>query len=162
MLCIVKKVDRAMNRALEYLVMTMLAVMVLVVTAQLVFRWMHASIRWSEELSQYTMVWCAFLSGALCVRKGSMVGLDLIQMLLPAKVGRAVKVLVLVIQALLLAALTVVGAKLAVMYWGNTTPMLKWSMGLVYAAIPAGFSLMTLDSVFVLCENCVKGWGNKE
>ena len=33
MLCIVKKVDRAMNRALEYLVMTMLAVMVLVVTA---------------------------------------------------------------------------------------------------------------------------------
>ena len=105
MLCIVKKVDRAMNRALEYLVMTMLAVMVLVVTAQLVFRWMHASIRWSEELSQYTMVWCAFLSGALCVRKGSMVGLDLIQMLLPAKAGRAVKVLVLVIQALLLAAL---------------------------------------------------------
>ena len=91
-----------------------------------------------------------------------MVGLDLIQMLLPAKVGRAVKVLVLVIQALLLAALTVVGAKLAVMYWGNTTPMLKWSMGLVYAAIPAGFGLMTLDSVFVLCENCVKGWGNKE
>ena len=143
MLCIVKKVDRAMNRALEYLVMTMLAVMVLVVTAQLVFRWMHASIRWSEELSQYTMVWCAFLSGALCVRKGSMVGLDLIQMLLPAT-------------------LTVVGAKLAVMYWGNTTPMLKWSMGLVYAAIPAGFGLMTLDSVFVLCENCVKGWGNKE
>ena len=64
--------------------------------------------------------------------------------------------------ALLLAALTVVGAKLAVMYWGNTTPMLKWSMGLVYAAIPAGFGLMTLDSVFVLCENCVKGWGNKE
>ena len=127
MLCIVKKVDRAMNRALEYLVMTMLAVMVLVVTAQLVFRWMHASIRWSEELSQYTMVWCAFLSGALCVRKGSMVGLDLIQMLLPAKAGRAVKVLVL-----------------------------------VYAAIPAGFGLMTLDSVFVLCENCVKGWGNKE
>ena len=89
-------------------------------------------------------------------------GLDLIQMLLPAKAGRAVKVLVLVIQALLLAALTVVGAKLAVMYWGNTTPMLKWSMGLVYAAIPAGFGLMTLDSVFVLCENCVKGWGNKE
>jgi len=40
--------------------------------------------------------------------------------------------------------------------------MLKWSMGLVYAAIPAGFGLMTLDSVFVLCENCVKGWGNKE
>lgn len=94
--------------------------------------------------------------------QGLLVGLDLIQMLLPAKAGRAVKVLVLVIQALLLAALTVVGAKLAVMYWGNTTPMLKWSMGLVYAAIPAGFGLMTLDSVFVLCENCVKGWGNKE
>lgn len=162
MISAIKKADRAINRALEYLVMAMLAVMVVVVTAQLVFRWMHASIRWSEEFSQYTMVWCAFLSGALCVRKGSMVGLDVIQMLLPARAGRAVKVLVLVIQALLLAALTVVGAKLAVMYWGNTTPMLKWSMGLVYAAIPAGFGLMALDSVFVLCENCLKGWVNGE
>ncbi len=162
MLRVVKKLDRALNRALEYLVMALLAGMVLVVTAQLVFRWLHASIRWSEELSQYAMVWCAFLSGALCVRKGAMVGLDLIQLALPARAGRVVKGLVLVIQVLLLAALTVVGAKLAVMYWGNTTPMLKWSMGLVYAAIPAGFGLMTLDSVFVLCEGCVKGWVNRE
>ena len=158
MISAIKKVDRWINRILEWVVIVMLILMVVVVTAQLVCRWMHSSLFWSEEFSQYTMVWCAFISGALCVRKGSMVGLELIYMVLPQKAGKVISILILLIQIVLLSMLAVVGYKLSVAVWGTTTPMLKWSMGLMYSAIPFGFTLMTLDSIFCLLEKCLKGW----
>lgn len=158
MISAMKKIDRWLNLMLEWIVIAMLVLMVIVVSAQLVFRWAHASLPWSEELSQYTMVWCAFISGALCVRKGSMVGLDIINMILPKNVSKVISVLALLIQIVMLTLLATFGYRLSASLWNNTTPMLKWSMGLMYAAIPFGFTLMTLDSVFYLCEKLLKGW----
>ena len=158
MIAALKKIDRWFNRILEWVVMAMLILMVVVVSAQLVCRWLHASLFWSEELSQYTMVWCAFISGALCVRKGSMVGLELIYMALPQKMSKGIAIVILLIQIVLLAMLSVVGYQLCVAMWGSLTPMLKWSMGLMYGAVPFGFTLMTVDSIFSLLEKCLKGW----
>ena len=81
----VKRIDRAINGLLGIAVIAMLAVMSAVVFAQVVFRLVHASIPWSEELSKYLLIWCTFLGSALGVRKGSLVGLELLFMILPKK-----------------------------------------------------------------------------
>ena len=60
--------DLTINRVLQFLSICLLAVMTVVVFAQVVFRIFHASIIWSEELSIYAMVWCVFLGAALCCR----------------------------------------------------------------------------------------------
>ena len=73
----VKRIDRAINGLLGIAVIATLAVMSAGVFAQVVFRLVHASIPWSEELSKYLLIWCTFLGSALGVRKGSLVGLEL-------------------------------------------------------------------------------------
>lgn len=158
----IKAVDRGINKVLEILVIIMMIVMVVVVTAQLVSGWAHASLFWSEELSQYVMVWCAFFSGALCVRKGSMVGLEVAQMVLPKKAGKVLSIFVLLLQAFLLGWLAVVCFRMSASAWNNQTPILKISMGLVYSGIPIGFALMALNSLFCVVEKLREGKESEE
>lgn len=161
MVSVIKKIDYLANKAMEIFCVLLLVVMVVVVSAQVFLRWVHLSLYWSEEFSQYAMVWCAFVSGALCVRKGEMVGLEVASMALPPKAARILSVIVLFLQVVVLLALAIYGFQMSVTVWGNKTPILKWSMGLMYSAIPVGFVLMAFDSVMVLCQRCVKGWGEE-
>lgn len=74
----VKQIDKIINTLISYAAVAMLSVMSVVVFAQVVFRMVHASIPWSEEVSKYLLVWCTFLGAALCVRRKSLVGLELL------------------------------------------------------------------------------------
>ena len=67
----VHTIDHVVNTILRWGVMIMLSVMSVVVFAQVVFRIVHLSIPWSEELSKYLLIWSTFMGAALCVRKGS-------------------------------------------------------------------------------------------
>ena len=90
---VVEGIDKVINGFLTYAVVLMLAIMSVVVFAQVVFRLVHASIPWSEELSKYMLIWTTFLGSALCVRKGSLVGLEILSMLLPKGIGKVVSML---------------------------------------------------------------------
>ena len=75
----VHTIDHVVNTILRWIVMIMLSVMSVIVFAQVVFRIVHLSIPWSEELSKYLLIWSTFMGAALCVRKGSLVGLEFLQ-----------------------------------------------------------------------------------
>jgi len=144
--------DLTVNRALQFLSICLLAVMTVVVFAQVVFRIFHASITWSEELSIYTMVWCVFLGAALCCRKGTMIGLEIFRSILPKKLQKAVILLASLCTVAFLLFLTYVGVQIASQMWNQSTPILKWHMGGIYAAIPVGCFLMALNTIFSTYE----------
>lgn len=73
---LVYEVDKIINKILQAAVVIMLSVMSIVVFAQVVFRIVHMSIPWSEELSKYLLIWSTFLGSALCIRRNSLVGLE--------------------------------------------------------------------------------------
>lgn len=50
------KFDNLINSILRIIVMIMLSVMSIVVFAQVIFRIVHLSIPWSEELSKYLLI----------------------------------------------------------------------------------------------------------
>lgn len=52
----IKGIDKAVNGFLTWVVVLMLAVMSVVVFGQVVFRLVHATIPWSEELSKYMLI----------------------------------------------------------------------------------------------------------
>ena len=131
------------------LAVAMLAVMSVVVFAQVVFRLVHASIPWSEEVSKYLLVWCTFLGAALCVRRKSLVGLELLSMLIPKKLNRHLQLFVYLLSVIILGVITVVGIRTLPMIWRQSTPVLKISMGLVYAAILVGSALMLVNTLIV-------------
>ncbi|MDO4265531.1 MAG: TRAP transporter small permease [Eubacteriales bacterium] len=152
----VKTADRVVNGLLEFVVITMLAVMSAVVFAQVVFRLIHASIPWSEELSKYLLIWSTFLGAALGVRKGSLIGLEFFAGLLPKKGQRVLTVLVDLSVIALLALLIGVGYWASGRVWYQTTPVMKLPMGLMYAAVPTG-ALFMLFNTLISMYNLWKG-----
>ncbi|MCI8949452.1 MAG: TRAP transporter small permease [Lachnospiraceae bacterium] len=145
----VKALDKLLNTLISCTAVAMLAVMSVVVFAQVVFRLVHASIPWSEEVSKYLLVWCTFLGAALCVRRKSLVGLELLSMLIPKKLNRHLQLFVYLLSVIILGVITVVGIRTLPMIWRQSTPVLKISMGLVYAAIPVGSILMLVNTLIV-------------
>ena len=63
----VHTIDHVVNTILRWIVMIMLSVMSVIVFAQVVFRIVHLSIPWSEELSKYLLIWSTFMGAALCI-----------------------------------------------------------------------------------------------
>ena len=57
----VHTIDHVVNTILRWIVMIMLSVMSVIVFAQVVFRIVHLSIPWSEELSKYLLIWSTFM-----------------------------------------------------------------------------------------------------
>lgn len=152
MIPMIRKTDHLINTVLQYLTIAMLSVMSIVVFAQVVFRLVHASIPWSEELSKYLLIWCTFLGAALCVRKGALIGLELIFAVVSGAGKRILTILIHVMTIAFLLLLIVVGYRTAAMVWFQTTPVLKMSMGLMYASVPTGAVFMLLNTVFVMIE----------
>ena len=143
----VHTIDHVVNTILRWIVMIMLSVMSVIVFAQVVFRIVHLSIPWSEELSKYLLIWSTFMGAALCVRKGSLVCLEFLQSALPERGQKALKIVLSIIICAMLVFLIGVGFWAVRRVCFQITPVLKQSMGLMYAAIPVGSVFMLINQI---------------
>lgn len=141
------KFDKFINSILRIIVMIMLSVMSIIVFSQVIFRIIHLSIPWSEELSKYLLIWCTFLGSAMCIRKGSLVGLEFLKNALPKDLQKLLQTILNLIVCLLLVFLIVVGFWAVKRVCFQITPVLKQSMGLMYAAIPVGSVFMLINQI---------------
>ena len=139
----VHTIDHVVNTILRWIVMIMLSVMSVIVFAQVVFRIVHLSIPWSEELSKYLLIWSTFMGAALCVRKGSLVGLEFLQ----ERGQKALKIVLSIVICAMLVFLIGVGFWAVRRVCFQITPVLKQSMGLMYAAIPVGSVFMLINQI---------------
>lgn len=147
MMKMIHSFDHAVNTILRWVVIIMLSVMSVVVFAQVVFRIVHLSIPWSEELSKYLLIWSTFLGAAMCVRKSSLVGLEFLLSALPEHARKILKVILNLIICAILIFLIGVGFWAVRRVCFQITPVLKQSMGLMYAAIPVGSVFMLINQV---------------
>ena len=145
---IIHDIDKVINKILRFIVIIMLSVMSVVVFAQVLFRIVHLSIPWSEELSKYLLIWSTFLGAAICIRKGSLVGLELKNSMSEEKQKILQTILNLIVCAMLLFLINV-GFWAVRRVWFQITPVLKLSMGLMYAAIPIGSVFMLINQILV-------------
>jgi TRAP-type C4-dicarboxylate transport system permease small subunit len=127
----------------------MLSVMSVVVFAQVLFRIVHLSIPWSEELSKYLLIWSTFLGAAICIRKGSLVGLEFLKNSMSEEKQKILQTILNLIVCAMLLFLINVGFWAVRRVWFQITPVLKLSMGLMYAAIPIGSVFMLINQILV-------------
>ena len=146
---LVYEVDEIINKILQAAVVIMLSVMSIVVFAQVVFRIVHMSIPWSEELSKYLLIWSTFLGSALCIRRNSLVGLEFFLNSMSKKNQKILQTLLNLIVCVILLFLIRVGFWAVRQVWFQITPVLKQSMGLMYAAIPVGSVFMLINQIIV-------------
>lgn len=146
---IIHGIDKAINKLLRFIVIIMLSVMSVVVFAQVLFRIVHLSIPWSEELSKYLLIWSTFLGAAICIRKGSLVGLEFLKNSMSEEKQKVLQTILNLIVCAMLLFLINVGFWAVRRVWFQITPVLKLSMGLMYATIPVGSVFMLINHILV-------------
>ena len=149
MMKIIHDIDKVINKILRFIVIIMLSVMSVVVFAQVLFRIVHLSIPWSEELSKYLLIWSTFLGAAICIRKGSLVGLEFLKISMSEEKQKILQTILNLIVCAMLLFLINVGFWAVRRVWFQITPVLKLSMGLMYAAIPIGSVFMLINQILV-------------
>lgn len=147
---IIHDIDKVINKILRFIVIIMLSVMSVVVFAQVLFRIVHLSIPWSEELSKYLLIWSTFLGAAICIRKGSLVGLEFLKNSMSEEKQKILQTILNLIVCAMLLFLINVGFWAVRRVWFQITPVLKLSMGLMYAAIPIGSVFMLINQILVI------------
>ena len=146
---IIHDIDKVINKILRFIVIIMLSVMSVVVFAQVLFRIVHLSIPGSEELSKYSLIWSTFLGAAICIRKGSLVGLEFLKNSMSEEKQKILQTILNLIVCAMLLFLINVGFWAVRRVWFQITPVLKLSMGLMYAAIPIGSVFMLINQILV-------------
>ena len=134
-----------LTAVLEYLSMACVAVMALLVIAQVVLRYVfNDPLTWSEEMARIIFIYLSFIGiGAAYGRRRHMF-IDALIILLPARMRRAVEFSVVgVASAFLVTVIMLTARSMVELYrMGVTTPALEYSMAFVYLVIPLGLSTL--------------------
>jgi TRAP-type transport system small permease protein len=134
----------------RWVLIALVAVMAVLVFANVVSRYLlNASIIWVEELTRYMMVWVGFLGSGLVLRFGAHIAVDILQDALPSRAAQGLRGLIVLILAATFLAMTWLGVRYAQFAWEQETPVMNWSTGAIYLAIPIGSALMLVHLLFV-------------
>jgi TRAP-type C4-dicarboxylate transport system permease small subunit len=140
--------EHALVRVNQALVIALMASMAALVFLNVVTRYVfNHSIIWVEELTQYQMIWVAYLGAGLALREARHVAVDTLQDFLPAPLRRHLRTLLAAAMAVFLGVLVVLGFRIAAFTWNQETPVMNLPTGLPYLAVPIGAAAMLLHLV---------------
>ncbi len=138
---------------LEYLSMALIALMAILVIAQVVLRYVfNDPLDWSEEMARITFIYITFIGiGAAYGRRRHM-AIDAIVILLPPKMKRIVEVSVVSLASAFLIVLIglTIRSMMELTKMEVTTPALEYPMAFVYLIIPLGISALIAQMWFDL------------
>ncbi len=105
--------------------------------------------KWTEELASFLLAWIALLGGSLALRRGEHMGYDSLYLDFGFQ-GRARCLRFVQLCVILFGGLLLIGGAMLVsmtLELEQTTPALRWPMGLVYLAAP-------LSGLLIICFAC--------
>lgn len=124
----------------------LLACLAITILLQVVARYVFDfPLAWSEELSRYSFVWLTMIVAPICIRKGANLGIDVLTAALPRRAALAAHVVSHAVVLVLAMTMLVWGIAILAVVREQTSPALGLPMHLIYAAIPTGAALMSLE-----------------
>ena len=141
------KIKGVIDRAIEILIMVVMAAMSVIVLWQVITRFIlgHPSV-WTEEVAKYLMVWIGFLAGAMGLKYGTHLGLTLLMEHLHSPGGK------LALELLLTLLCAGVGALILIYGWQfmltgakKLASAIPIPMSYVYAVVPLSGAVVLLN-----------------
>jgi TRAP-type C4-dicarboxylate transport system permease small subunit len=131
------KLDNLLTKILYYVCGSLMLVMSIVITSQVISRYIFGSpFTWSEELGRYTFVWLSFLGMAVAIKQGSHIALDILVTKLKGAKRRTLMIINNLFIILFSLVLTYSGYNLVAVGARQSSPSLNLPMDLVYSVIP--------------------------
>lgn len=150
--------ERAFLAANRWVLIALLGVMAALVIGNVFARYAFShSFTWVEEATRYMMIWAAFIGAGPALRVGGHIAIDTLQVAVPVPLARLLRVLIVAIVAATLVALVWLGIEYVEFAWYQESPVLGWSLGKVYLALPLGAALMLVHLAMVARKWVVQG-----
>jgi len=142
-------ISTLLRRGLEYLCAGLLLVIVALVFVNVVGRYfLHAPIRWSDEVAQFLFLWLSYLGALAALMGGRHYSFPNLINMLPANLRLAAKTVSDLIVLAMLAILVWGGVVLVDLLHYQRSPAIDLPVYYVYAALPLVSFLMALVVVF--------------
>jgi TRAP-type C4-dicarboxylate transport system permease small subunit len=106
------------------------------------------SANWTTEVSQYCFLWSTTFASYIAARRGKLIGVELIQNMMPSFVKRIMKFISWMACACFYYIAIYYCCPNLPKLMSQTTPVLKWSMGVIYIIMLVGLAMLTLYSVY--------------
>ena len=152
---ILDRISDALDKICGALCVLMIATMVILTTAQIVFRTWFTALSWSDEVTRYLLVWSTFL-GATCVyRHGGNISITFIQEAFPAKISKVLRVVVHAVCFVLFAVLLYYGWQ----YVGSLNrkaTSIPLTMSQVYLCMPISMLILMIHALVMTIDECAK------
>ncbi len=135
------RVLAVLDNAVVLAVLATVAVMVGVVSAQVVLRYgFNLSLDWADEVSRLCFVWSIFLAVPLGVRQGAHIGIDIIVQKMPAAVQGALRRGASALSMVMMFAIAWAALGVAREQWDELMPTLDWSVA--WFIVPIGLGAL--------------------
>lgn len=129
------------------------------VTIQVVARHTSLSVNWTTELSQYFFLWSTTFASYIAARRGKLIGVEMLQRKMPSSIRRVMRFISWGSAALFYGLVVYYCFGQLPRLLIQKTPMLKWSMGMIYIIMMIGLSMLTFYCVY--CAFQAAGSGEK-
>lgn len=160
--------NRRLMPAGSVLAAILLALMVVIILAQVFFRYvLNAALPWPEEAARFLMMWMTGLAAPAIYRRGGFVAIDMLEVALPKRGAALLQLVLLLISALVLAVALKCGWKHVYSGWlfnsaSLRLPLEMFGMGLVrvklawmYLSIFVGFVLLSLANLELILRSLI-------
>jgi TRAP-type C4-dicarboxylate transport system permease small subunit len=157
-------VRRWLDRILRALCIILFAALVLLVVWQVFTRLVLGQpSAWSEEAARYTFVWASMIGIAIAVGEKADVVMDFLVEKLPRAGQRVVDILAY-LAVLAFAAYVMVygGLKQAALAWDQTNPLLPFTQGQLYLALPISGVLLVFYLILHITHALSRGYAGRE
>lgn len=154
---ILDPVSDALDKVCSVLIVIMLGLMVVITSAQIIWRTWFTALSWSDEVTRYLLIWSTFLGASCVYRHSGHISVTLLQDKVPAGVGRAMRVAVHAVCFLLFTVLLVYSCRYCAKL-NKTATAMPIKMKYIYLCIPISMGVMMVHALtMMLGEMEVKG-----
>jgi len=150
-------IDGAIGAVLRPVVFAGMAVLIGVITLQVVSRAFFTSVPWTEEAARFLVIWLTFLGAALAYLERRHIAVTVLVDRGPPRWRRTLIVAGLVVICVFMLSMTVLGWQFLQTQGAQRAPALGWRMLHVYLVLPLSAGLMAWLSLTDLARLLISG-----
>ncbi|SHJ99027.1 TRAP transporter small permease [Paramaledivibacter caminithermalis] len=139
----IKRILDFSDKIFEYIAMTFIVLMTLIITLQVVTRYCFSMTpRWSEEVALILMVWFGFMGIAIGVKKGIHISIEYFVSLCPPSIQKVLMKINDIIVGIFGLMLVVYGIRLVKVTGTSTLPATQWPGYILYFMVPVSGAMI--------------------